>query len=141
MNKRCSFRLPILFRTLESRTLVRQDLQQGSESKKSQPKTAVRRKTSEKPPCAHVWETWVSKRIRISFLSGPIPAQHNNARGVPHSDDGGLLEDPCPDPQKDLQIRSPRTMGGNYIGVIRGLYRGSNFLILPGVWVNAEPEP
>ena len=35
-----------------------------------------------------------------------------------------------PDPQKDGKIRSPRTRGElykAYIGVIMGLYRGSNF--------------
>ena len=36
-----------------------------------------------------------------------------------------------PDPQKDLKIRSNRTIGGksykDYTGVIMGLYRGSNF--------------
>ena len=43
-----------------------------------------------------------------------------------------------PDPQKDLKIRSPRTIGElykDYIGAIKGLYRGSNFKILPRVWV------
>ena len=40
--------------------------------------------------------------------------------------------------QKDLKLRSPRTIGEiykDYIGVVMGLYRGSNFEILPGVWV------
>ena len=37
---------------------------------------------------------------------------------------------PNPDTQKDLKIRSPRTIGElskDYIGVIMGLYRGPNF--------------
>ena len=44
-----------------------------------------------------------------------------------------------PDPQRDLRIRSPRTIWEiirDYGGVIMGLYRGSNFWILPGVWVS-----
>ena len=42
----------------------------------------------------------------------------------------GYILNPYPDPQKDLKIRSPRIMGELYkdhIGVIMGLYRGSNF--------------
>ena len=39
-------------------------------------------------------------------------------------------------PQKDLKVRSPRTIGEIIYGLYRiGLYRGSNFRILSGVWV------
>ena len=44
---------------------------------------------------------------------------------------GGCFDLACyPDPQRDLKIRSPRTIWEcfkDYIGVIMGLYRGSNF--------------
>ena len=44
-------------------------------------------------------------------------------------------------PQKDLEIRSLEPYGKlykDYIGVIKGLYRGSTFEILPGVWARNE---
>ena len=44
-----------------------------------------------------------------------------------------------PDPQRDLKIRSLEPYGKlykDYIGFIMCLYRGSNFSILPGVWVH-----
>ena len=49
-----------------------------------------------------------------------------------------------PDPQRDLRNRSPRTILDffkDYIGAIMGLYRGSNFWILPGVWVYYNKIP
>ena len=49
-----------------------------------------------------------------------------------------IIGDYYPDPQRDLKIRSPRTIWElykDYIGVLMGLYRGSNLWILPGVWV------
>ena len=50
---------------------------------------------------------------------------------------GPLGGNSIPDPQRDLKLDPLEPHGILYkdsIGVIMGLYRGSNFQILPGVW-------